>query len=92
MGGTSTADCGRFASDAAVVARSDTRRFRRRPMAKGQKRNSRDQKKPEQHKPMSEAAQSALAALHGRRTVPTPAKKTQAAEAQSDRHGPSRPE
>jgi hypothetical protein len=59
-------------------------------MAKAQKRKNREQKKPEQGKPMSAAAQSALAALHGRPALPTP-KKKQAAEAATDRHGPSRP-
>jgi hypothetical protein len=44
-------------------------------MAKAQKRKNREQKKPEQDKPISAAAQSALAALHGRRALPTPAKK-----------------
>ncbi len=59
-------------------------------MAKAQKRKNREQKKPEQGKPMSAAAQSALAALHGRQAFPTAAKKKQAAEAATDRHGPSR--
>ncbi len=44
-------------------------------MAKARKRKNREQKKPEQDKPISAAAQSALAALHGRRALPTPAKK-----------------
>ena len=44
-------------------------------MAKAQKRHTREQKKPEQDRPMSAAAQSALAALHGRRAPPTAAKK-----------------
>ena len=44
-------------------------------MAKAQKRKNREQKKPEQGKPVSAAAQSALAALHGRPALPTPAKK-----------------
>ena len=44
-------------------------------MAKAQRRHTRAQKKREQDKPMSAAAQSALAALHGRRALPTPAKK-----------------
>jgi hypothetical protein len=39
-------------------------------MAKAQKRKNREQKKREQDKPMSAAAQSALAALHGRRAPP----------------------
>ena len=60
-------------------------------MAKAQKRHTREQKKPEQDRPMSAAARSALAALHGRPALPTPAKKKQAAEAATDRHGPSRP-
>ena len=44
-------------------------------MAKARKRENREQEKPEQDKPISAAAQSALAALHGRRALPTPAKK-----------------
>ena len=59
-------------------------------MAKAQKRHTRGQKKLGQDKPMSAAARSALAALHGRPALPTPAKK-QAAEAATDRQGPSRP-
>ena len=43
-------------------------------MAKAQKRHTRAQKRPEQYKPVSAAAQSALAALHGRRALPTLAK------------------
>ena len=44
-------------------------------MAKARKRKNREQKKPERDRPMSAAAQSALAALHGRRALPAPAKK-----------------
>ena len=44
-------------------------------MAKGQKRNSREQKKPKQDKPKAAAAPSALAALHERAPLPTHAKK-----------------
>ena len=44
-------------------------------MAKAQKRKNREQKKPEQDKPMSAADQSALAALHGRRAPPTATEK-----------------
>jgi hypothetical protein len=44
-------------------------------MSKGQKRNSREQKKPKQDKPKAAVAQSALAALHERAALPTHAKK-----------------
>ena len=44
-------------------------------MAKGQKRNSREQKKPKQDKPKAAAAQSALAALHERAALPHAKKK-----------------
>ncbi len=44
-------------------------------MAKGQKRNNREQKKPKQDKPKGAVARSALGALHDRPTLPTPAKK-----------------
>jgi hypothetical protein len=48
---------------------------RRKSMAKGQKRNNREQKKPKQDKPKAAVAQSALAALHERPALPTHAKK-----------------
>ena len=51
------------------------RRFGRRSIARGQKRNNREQKKPKQDKPKAAAAQSALAALHERPALPTPAKR-----------------
>ena len=60
-------------------------------MAKGQKRSNREPKKPKQDKPKAAATRSALGALHERPALPTPAKKKQAAEAATDRHGPSRP-
>jgi hypothetical protein len=44
-------------------------------MSKGQKRGNREQKKPKQDKPKATVAQSALAALHERPTLPTPARK-----------------
>lgn len=44
-------------------------------MAKGQKRSSREQKKPKQEKPKAGVARSALAALHDRPVLPTHAKK-----------------
>ena len=44
-------------------------------MAKAQKRKNREQKKPERDRPMSAAAQSALATLHGRRALPAATKK-----------------
>jgi hypothetical protein len=45
-------------------------------MAKGQKRSSREQKKPKRDKPKAAAvARSALTALHDRPAMPTPAKK-----------------
>jgi len=44
-------------------------------MAKGQKRSSREQKKPKQQKPKPAVAQSALTALHEHPAVPTPTKK-----------------
>jgi hypothetical protein len=50
-------------------------RQRRRVMSKGQKRSNREQKKPKQDKPKVAVAQSALAALHERPTLPTPAKR-----------------
>jgi hypothetical protein len=43
-------------------------------MPKGQKRGNREQKKPKQEKPKVAVARSALAALHERPTLPTPAK------------------
>ena len=45
-------------------------------MAKGQKRSTREQKKPKQEKPKAAVARSALAGLHERPAPPTPAKKT----------------
>jgi hypothetical protein len=44
-------------------------------MAKGQKRNGREQKKPKQDKPIVAAGRSALTALHDRPAVPSPTKK-----------------
>lgn len=44
-------------------------------MSKGQKRNSREQKKPRQDKPKAAAAPSALAALHERPALPHAKKK-----------------
>ena len=44
-------------------------------MAKGQKRNSREQKKPKQEKPKVAAAPSALVALHERAALPHAKKK-----------------
>ncbi len=44
-------------------------------MAKGQKRNNREQKKPKQEKPKAAVARSALTGLHERPAPPTPAKK-----------------
>ena len=49
-------------------------------MSKGQKRGNREQKKPKQDKPKQDkpkvpVARSALAALHERPTLPTPAKR-----------------
>ena len=45
-------------------------------MAKGQKRNGREQKKPKQNKPTVTAGRSALTALHDRPAMPVPTKKT----------------
>ncbi len=44
-------------------------------MSKGQKRGNREQKKPKQNKPKVAVAQSALAVLHERPTLPISAKK-----------------
>jgi hypothetical protein len=44
-------------------------------MSKGQKRNSREQKKPKQDKPKVAAGQSALTALHDRPALPASTKK-----------------
>ena len=44
-------------------------------MAKSQKRNNREQKKPKQEKPKPKGAQSAFAALHEWPAAPTPTKK-----------------
>ena len=44
-------------------------------MAKGQKRNNREQKKPKQDKPKAAVAQSAMAALNERPAPPGHAKK-----------------
>ena len=44
-------------------------------MAKSQKRNNREQKKPKQDKPKAAVAQSALAALHERAALPHAKKK-----------------
>ena len=44
-------------------------------MPKGQRRGNREQKKPKQDKPKVAVAQSALAALHERPTLPTAAKR-----------------
>ena len=44
-------------------------------MSKGQKRNGREQKKPKQDKPKAAVAQSALASLHERATLPHAKKK-----------------
>ncbi len=60
---------------AAMAPRPGALRFRRKSMAKGQTRNNREQKKPKQEKPKAAVAQSALAALHERPTLPTPARK-----------------
>jgi hypothetical protein len=58
-----------------MAPRTRSLRFRRKSMAKGQKRNNREQKKPKQDKPKAAVAQSALAALHERPALPTHAKK-----------------
>jgi len=50
-------------------------RFGRNHMAKGQKRNGREQKKPKQGKAAVAVARSALAALHDRPATPVPTKK-----------------
>ena len=44
-------------------------------MAKSQKRNNREQKKPKQEKPKPTVGQSPFAGLHERPAVPTPTKK-----------------
>ena len=44
-------------------------------MSKGQNRGNREQKKPKQNKPKAAVAQSPLALLHERPTLPTSAKK-----------------
>jgi hypothetical protein len=48
---------------------------RRSLMAKSQKRNNREQKKPKQEKPKPTVGQSAFVGLHERPAVPTPTKK-----------------
>ena len=62
-------------ADAAMAPRPGALRFGRKWMAKGRKRNNREQKKPKQDKPKSAVAQSAVAALHERAALPTHAKK-----------------
>jgi hypothetical protein len=62
-------------ADAAMAPHTRALRFGRKSMAKGQKRNNREQKKPKQDKPKAAVVQSALAALHERPALPTHAKK-----------------
>jgi hypothetical protein len=62
-------------ADAAMALRPGEPRFGRESMAKGQKRNNREQKKPKQDKPKAALARSALAGLHERPALPSHAKK-----------------
>ena len=62
-------------ANAAAGPRPDSFDNRRLLMAKSQKRNNREQKKPKQDKTKEALPQSALTALHERPTLPTPAKK-----------------
>jgi hypothetical protein len=62
-------------ADAAMAPRPGALRLRRKSMAKGQKRNNREQKKPKREKPKAAVARSALTGLHERPAPPAPAKK-----------------
>jgi Protein of unknown function (DUF2934) len=62
------------ASRADAAPRPGASRFRRKSMAKGQKRGDREQKKPKQDKPKAVVARPALAASHERPAPPTHAK------------------